>query len=665
MISFSYGKIPVSIEADVIKRERNHKITAIGNVVIRYKQITIKGDKIVYDRLNKRIYFYGNVILKTADMNVVAEKGWIDEKGEIGEFFQVKGLIERNFYIKSSKIIKEKEKYIFYNGEFSTCSFKQYDWYIKTKKGVFIKDNKVQFFNVSFRFCEIPILYFPYFSYPATGRKSGLLFPEIGSDSYNDFKYVQPFYLVLTRHSDMTLTFDYRNRQGKGLNIEYRNRLSSESFFNSNFIVFNESKIGKWWEGRNVPPLKNRWRVYGKSNLRYDEFDLYFVYDIPSDPYFFEDIYNALNLRYKSYTKTQLIGLLDKKLFTFEVNFDFLYDLTKSNNEETLQRLPEVRFYLKKQKPFKYFPLYIDFLSVNTNFYREKGISGFRSDNILNFEFFSYKGGFSNLLRFSPRGTWYYLITGNYENRAPTRNIFSFEDKLRYTWNKNYSLFFHSLVPEIKFSYVSKVNQENLPYFDREDRIKAAKDIDASLFNILNFNNKNFLSWEMSSGYAFDKVYYLGNREIKGYYKPFKNRIYFDLSGFSGENTFYFDFYFNQIVRSITTFALPVTSWFKYSLSHSFDKGLFETSRTINQISQTFTVSYNNALISYSILNNIKQGYVQRRSLKFILNRKCWKMTITYKHDYNIVTNQSFRSLYVYITILRTDIKLPFVSRTL
>ncbi|NPA57856.1 MAG: LPS-assembly protein LptD [Aquificae bacterium] len=664
LLGYSYGKIPVSIEAENIKKTPTGEIIAEGDVVVNYKNSILKADKIVYNQNEKKIYLYGNVYLKTDKMEIKGKEGWITEKGDRGEFYQVEGVIEGRYYIRARKVRLEGNKYYFYDGNFSTCPFDQYDWFVKTKKGVLIKDDKVVFYNVSLKFCGLPVFYSPYFSYPATDRKTGFLFPEIGNDSYNDFKYRQPFYLVLTRHSDMTFTFDYRNQQGKGLDVEYRNRLSADSYFTGNFVVFNEDRAGKWWEGRDVSPLKNRWRIYGKGDFHYEDFDISLVYDIPSDPYFFEDIYNASRLmRYKSYTKTQLIALTDQKYFSLEINFDFLYDLTKPTNEETLQRLPEIRYYIKKIKPIKKLPFYVDFLSVNTNFYREKGTTGIRSDNTLNLEYYANFRSLSNLFRVSPRATFYVLTKESSADKTPSRNLLSVEDRIRYTFLKGYGSFTHSVIPQLKFSYVSKVNQENLPFFDREDRINATKDIDLSLFNILNFKDSNFLSWEMSIGYTFNDYYYLGTNEIKGNYKPFKNRFYFSLGEFSGENTLYYDFHFNRIVRSITTFSFPITDWLKYSVSHSYDKGLFEGTTTLNQIYHSVNLKYRWFIISASMLNNIKYGYVQRKSVNFILDRKCWQFKVMYKEDYNKITGRTFQSIYFYINILTADIRLPFVSK--
>ena len=660
----SFGKVPVSIEAQKIERKKSGEILAEGDVIVKYGNRILEADKIIYDKKNKIIHLEGNIHLKTGRFDLKAEKGWIDEEGSNGEFFNVEGVVEKYYYIKAEKIKKLKEKYIFYDGEFSTCSFEQYDWYIKTKKGILIKDDKVEFYNISLRFCKLPVFFSPYFSYPASGRKTGFLFPQIGQDSYNDFKILQPFYLILTRHSDMTFTYDYRNKQGNGLDIQYRNKLSSDSFYNGNFSFFTEN-TGKWWENRTLPPLKNRWRVSGRSDLHYEDFDLSLVYDFPSDPYYFEDIHNATDLRYKSYTKSQLITLIERRRFTLEINFDFLYDLTKDNNELTLQRLPEIRFYLKKKRFFENLPVYFDFLSVNTNFYREKGESGIRSDNTLNLEIFNSFYGFSNMFRISPRTTFYYMTSKTTADKTTVRNLISVEDRLRYTIVKKYSDFFHSIIPEVSFKRVSKVSQEDLPFFDREDRVKDAYDVDFSLFNILNFESSDFLSWEISTGYTFNRYYYLGNNRLKGHKKPLKNRIYFSINRFSGENTLYYDMEFKQIVRSITTFNIPVASWLRYSISHSYDKGIFSSIPTTNQITNSVSVRHKNISLSGSVLSNIKLGYTQRKSLTFTLDRKCWRFNLSYREDYNGVTGKTFRSVVVYINILRTDIKLPFVSRTL
>ncbi|WP_029520081.1 LPS assembly protein LptD [Persephonella sp. IF05-L8] len=667
LVVYSFGKTPVSIEAENIYRENDGKIIAVGDVVVKYKNETLKADKIIYDQLQKKIYLYGHIRVKTPKYDLTGTEGWIDEKGYYGEFKNVKGVINGYYYIKAKRVKKVKDKYYFYDGEFSSCSFDNYDWYFKAKKGVLIENKDIIFYNISLRFCKIPLFFSPYFSYPATSRRSGFLFPQIGSDSYNDLKVVQPFFLILTRHSDMTFTFDYRNQQGKGLDIQYRNKFSAEEFYTGNFVVFNEnSSNGQWWQGREGKKRRNRWRLYGNLYKQWNDFDIYFKYDIPSDPYFFEDIYNATNLRYKAYTKSQLIALMDKRNYTVEINFDFLYDLSRVSNEETLQRLPELRFYWKKRKLFNKIPLYFDFLSVNTNFYREKGTSGIRSDNTLNLQIYNNFRSISSTFTFSPRATWYLLSDEVNNNRTPTRNIFKIEDRVRALIFKNYGKFIHSIIPEIKVYHVSKVNQEKLPYFDREDRVKDAKDIDLALYNILNFKNrKDFLSWEISTGYTLNNYYYLGNTQLTGHRKPLKNKLYLNINKFSVENTLYYDFYFNQIVRTISSLSIPITSWLKYSVSHSFDKGLFEGVQSTNQVNQTLSLTWRDILISGSILNNIKEGYVQRKNFTFMLNRKCWRLKINYKEDFNKVTGKTFSSIYVYINILRTDIKLPFVSRQL
>ncbi|NPA12780.1 MAG: LPS-assembly protein LptD [Aquificae bacterium] len=657
---------PVSIEAQNIQRKPPDKIIAEGNVVVEYKDKILKAERIEYHQKEGRIYLYGNVYIKDSEREIRASRGWVSEDGKNGELFDVQGVIKGIYHIKADRIQIKDNVYIFYNTTFSTCPFDQYDWYIKAKKTVFIKDDRVIFKNISFKFCDIPVFYSPYFTYPASNRKTGLLFPEIGTDSYNDFKYLQPFFLVISRHSDMTITFDYRNQQGKGIGVEYRNRLSEENSVKTNFMVFSENSGGDWWNGRETSPLRNRWRVYGEGKFYLDEFDLFFKYDIPSDPYFFEDIYNsAVNLKYKSYTKSQLMAVMDKRYFSLEVDFDYLYDLSTPNNEYTLQRLPEVRFYLKKVRPFESIPFYLDFLSVDTYFYREKGTSGIRFDNTLNAQLYSFFGGFSNLFTVSPRATFYLLTNReDTEDKSPSRNLLSVENKLRYPFTKGYDDFIHSVIPQVKLSYVSKVNQDDLPYFDKEDRIPSAKDLDLSLFNILSFEDDRFLSWEVSAGYTKNGYYSIGNNTVKGFFKPLKNRLYASIGKVSAENTLYYDFRYNQIVRSITGLSFPIFNWLSYSLNHSYDKDLSSDIST-NQISQNINLRYKNLSASYSWITNLKLGYVQRKNLKLNLDRKCWRLRLSYLEDFNKSTGKTFRTLLIYINILRTDIKLPFVSRDL
>ncbi|NPA53600.1 MAG: LPS-assembly protein LptD, partial [Aquificae bacterium] len=516
-------------------------------------------------------------------------------------------------------------------------------------------------YDLTFRFFDIPVFYSPYFTYPTVQRKTGFLTPEFGRDSYNNLFFKFPYFYVIDDSSDITATVDFRSGQGEGLSLEYRKKFSKKSSLTGEIFYFRDKGNGGWWEGRETTPLENRWRIKGKGYFKWKDFDIYANIDLPSDPYFYEDFYNVSSLRYLSYTKSQILAIQNKKNYIFEINFDYIYDLSSPTNAYTLQRFPEVRFYYKKKRLLKEIPLYLDFLSVNTNFYREEGEKAIRSDNAVNIGFYNMIGDLYNTLEIIPRYTAYFFINGNLRN-SRYRSLVQLKDTLRYSIYNSFEKFSLFTIPQIEFNNVPASSQGKLPFFDKEDRLREKSDIDISLYNIANIDNDSFFRWEISTGYARKGIYFVSDTPYKGYWKPFKNSILFDINDFHGEQLLYYDFKLGYITRSITSLTIPFNKNFSYTITHSFDKGQEE--KSLHQIYQKLSARYKNFLFEGSLLNNIKDGYTQQKRVKLTYDRKCWSMSIKYIEDYNVDSGKTFSSVVLSIDILSTEYKIPFIQST-
>ena len=657
--SFSYASgDKVVLEANSVN-EINNVIEAKGNVVVKYRDFVLKADNVKYNTKKQEIFLKGHITLTGKKVLIKAKEGWVNIKDETGRFKDVVITVENRYFIKAKEIYKKKDRFYFKKGEFSQCRIEKRDWYVKAHKGDIKVNDKIRAYNLTFNFFNIPVFYSPYFTYPTSQRKTGFLVPEVGSDSYNNMFVKLPYFYIINDYSDITATVDYRDKQGEGLDLEYRTKLSKNSSFKGNFFYFRDRGKGSWWTGRNTSPLENRWRIKGTGKFKWKDFDINANVDLPSDQFFYEDFYNASDLRYLSYTKSQILATKNTKKYTLEVNFNYIYDLSSPNNRKTLQRLPEIRFYYKKRKLFDRFPLYFDFLSVNTNFYREEGEKAIRSDNILGFGLYTPFGKFYNDLEILPRYTAYFFINGNLKN-SRYRSLIQLKDTLRYFSHRTFKYFSLSTIPQVEINNVPASNQGKLPFFDKEDRLKEKSDINISLFNILDFKNDSFLRWEISTGYARKGVYFVSDNAYRGYWKPLKSSLLFDIYGFKGEQLLFYDFHLGYITRSITSFSIPLTDSITYTFTHSFDKGKKEES--LNQIYQSLKAKYKDFLLEASILNNIKHGYTQQKRLKLTYDRGCWSFSIKYVEDYNVESGKTFSSIVLAVDILSTEYKIPFVQ---
>ncbi len=650
VVSYSQS---VVIEAKKLEKLPDGKIIASGNIVIKYKDITIKTQKVIYNQRNSVVKYETPTQIISPNYHIWSKKGWYNLKKETGEFFNTDIILENKYYLKAKEIRKEKDILFFKSAKFSTCPFKQYDWFVYSTSGRFKKNDYLYAYNVVFNFCKVPLFYTPAFAYPTSRRKTGLLPIKLGQDSYNTFILKVPFYIVIDESSDITFTYDYRNKQGNGLDTQYRKVFSKDAKLEINGFFFKEKSNGSWWTGRPIGRLRNRWFLQARSIINnIQDTKVFLDLNIPSDPYFLEDFYNTSPLRYTSYLKSTLMSLTDKQDFSLETNFDFVYDLTSPTNEKSLQRLPEVRFYLKERKLIK--NIYYDFLSVNTNFYRVTGSRGLRSDNKLRLNIPLSYSYLTNFLEISPRSTFYYVLNTD-KDKTPTRNLLEIINRTGINFIKKYKGFSHNIIPYIEFDYISKVNQENLPFFDKEDRIRAKKEININLSNILNFKNSNYLRWNISTGYTFLDSYFIGDNEFKGHKKPLENSLIFNINGFSGENTIFFDFKKSQIVRSISSLSIPVLGYFRYTISHSFEKN------QTNQLVNTITTHYKSLYLSFSWLNNLKQGYIQQKRGRIIFDRRCWNLSIDFLEDFNKTTGKRYKTITIAINIFNLSYNFPLI----
>lgn len=646
---------PVVVEADTLERDKDGVITASGNVKVMYEGKVIETQKIIYDTNNKRIDIPVNFYIKTESFEGTASDGWWDIENDQGQANNFQGLMNKTFYVKGKLILKKKDEYDFKNLEFSTCPFDQRDWYIKTSSGNAKENDKINFFNMSLRFCKVPVLYTPYFSYPLTDRKTGFLPPTVGKDTYNTLILKVPFFYVINDYSDMTITADYRNNQGKGVSTEYRRMFDEKSYLNLQLDFFKEDSDIVLWQNRTQTPLKNRWRLKLDSNYSpFESWKFFSKVDLPSDRYFFEDFYNTTMLRYLSFTRSYVVGRRDFGNYLAEINFDYFYDLSKPDNRYTIQRFPELRIY-KKPENFIFKNLYYDILSDTTYFYSESSDAGIRTDNIVNFYQYSSIGKFLNIAQFMPRLTLYINTKNN--NTFDSRFLLPFKDTLQTNIVKPYGSFVHSVIPKISFEYVSKVNQSNLPFYDRDDRVDEKKDIDISLYNILNFKSNLYFRWEISSGYTFLGHYKIGENVYSSNIKPVKNGLLFNVGKISADSISYFDMEKGVLLRTISSFSVFPKNWLSYSLSYVYDS----KSSNSKQLSNSISLTYDNFKLSAYMLNNLSGGYVQRKNFSLLFDRKCWNLALNVYEDYNASTQKRFRSIFVILNIMNIGYKLPFI----
>jgi LPS-assembly protein len=107
---------------------------------------------------------------------------------------------------------------------FTTCPEGDKGWAITAEKiQINADDGWGEAWNSVIRIQDIPVLYLPYMTYPVSNkRKTGLLFPKIGSSQKLGLDIELPYYFNLAENYDLTLSPRYMSERGTQLKSEFR-----------------------------------------------------------------------------------------------------------------------------------------------------------------------------------------------------------------------------------------------------------------------------------------------------------------------------------------------------------------------------------------------------------------------------------------------------------
>ncbi len=529
---------PWEIEADEVAYDRRlDRYTARGNVKISKKNIMLTADFIEFDHKTMHADAKGNVVLKVGQDILSGSHMEIDLDLQVGSIENAYLFLkENNFHITAHKIQKTGEKtYRIDEASLTTCEGEKPDWKLTGKDIKIKEDGSGTAKHATMRVRDVPVLYTPYFYYPANrDRQSGFLMPEFASSDRKGTEYTQPFFWAISDSSDATFYASYMTKRGLKLGGEYRYMLSERTQGAIQLDGFRDRKIDDGigdatdaygFLDEPVDVLRtneNRYwfRASHHQQLPYDIFaklDLDIVRD--------QDYLREFRDGYMGYEKSEKYFLkvfrrqlddfndplrvnrlnLNRIWPKFSLNFEPRWNddtQRNSNTSRTLQRLPFIGFDGAKQKIFNS-PVYLDLESQYNYFWRDEGPRGQRIDLHPRF-YLPFRA--RNYLTIEPsvglRQTAYRLDKKNFDGESNNskwshRELFDTRLDFFSEINKVFDLegqlwekMKHTIRPQITHEFVPDANQGGLPNFDPIDRIEETNKITYSLTNTLTSKSK-------------------------------------------------------------------------------------------------------------------------------------------------------------------------------
>lgn len=530
-------KAPWHITADTVSYDdKTEQYAARGNVIIQKQNRRLTADRVLFDHKNMQAIASGHIVLTAGKDVLTGSWAELDLNSETGRIFDGTLFIETNhFYIKGNEIKKTgPETYTVDKGSLTSCDGPKPAWRITGRKlKVTIEGyGTVQHATVWAR--SLPVAYTPFLVFPVKlKRQTGLLPPQMGYSDRKGEYYIQPFFWAINDQSDATFYWHHLGQRGEKLGIEYRYALSEYTQGAIMFDYFNDRQIDDgqtentrdWGYSGDSADRTNTDRYWFR--MKHDQLlplgflgrlDLDIVSDQdylhefiteytgygPTDAYFANTFGRTLDdyndpVRVNSFSMIRTWSQFN--LIAETRWYDDVIARRSGTADTTIQKLPYIEFAGIKQRIFNS-PFFYDLNSTYEYFYRQEGARSHRADIYprlyLPLQFREY-------LSIEPSAgvretAWLSENDTTVDSIGPqTRHLYDFSLDLSTDIYRIYDLkdesndpkdpsadrLKHSLRPQIVYTYIPDIDQDQYPSFDDSDRIEASNLITYSITNWL------------------------------------------------------------------------------------------------------------------------------------------------------------------------------------
>ncbi len=196
-----------------------------GNVEMSQQDTYIKADKLRYHRLKEELEIRDHIYVERDDFAADGDEAFFALQQESGFIRNTHyRLLGRHARGEANEIrIINPKQFQLQRATYTTCMSNQEVWRLNARSvDLDYQENVGSAKHVWLNFMDVPVVYFPYLSFPIAGRKSGLLMPEFASSSSLGSHMSIPWYWNIAPNQDATFTLHPTSVRGTQYLAEYR-----------------------------------------------------------------------------------------------------------------------------------------------------------------------------------------------------------------------------------------------------------------------------------------------------------------------------------------------------------------------------------------------------------------------------------------------------------
>ena len=227
------------IDADQLIYDRDKDtVSAVGSVQLFYQGRVLQADKVVYNRVTKRVYAEGHAKMTDEHGDVVYGSRFdLSDNFRDGFIESVQVLTSDKTRFTSPRVERSNgDVTVLQKGAYTACEpCKDHPdrppfWQVRAVRVIENQENHTIYFeDAQMLVWGVPVFYMPYFSAPdaTVNKQTGILAPQFVSGSNLGYGVSIPYFINLAPSYDLTLTPTYLSKQGLYGEVDWRQRLSN------------------------------------------------------------------------------------------------------------------------------------------------------------------------------------------------------------------------------------------------------------------------------------------------------------------------------------------------------------------------------------------------------------------------------------------------------
>jgi LPS-assembly protein len=339
----------VELNGDVVEYSVDgQKITASGNVVILYKDVTLTCERVEFSRGTSTAYAEGNVHLKKGMDEISGEKMTFNFETMNGEF-EPAGITANPYYGKGDKVSKISGNHIIMqNGYLTTCDHDHPHFRLVSRKIDVYPNDKLIARHVRMKIGKVPILYIPRLTQDLTGKKPIVTLTP-GYDKQWGMFLLSAWRYQLNEQVKGTFHLDAREKKdiAWGWDTRYETPRTGEGIIKTYYMNERSITSKHFYQERPSPTIererfkvewRHKWDINEKTSAIWQYYKL-------SDAALLKDYFSR---EFDKDSSPDTFFLLTHVLPVGTLNYRT--DARVNRFESAVERLPEVRYDLSSQQ---------------------------------------------------------------------------------------------------------------------------------------------------------------------------------------------------------------------------------------------------------------------------------------------------------------------------